>query len=237
MIRFFYKKRSSTYMQAPCVSDEEDASPWGEEDVSRLVYSAASQVRGRFSGYVELEDLIQEAWLAVYATSKMADWQSQGEQGKHRLRRHLLKACSLHAQKNKAARLGYRHIDLFYYSPGLLRHMVSDILESIGDEREIYEGFPDRALWMDVESALLTVTDADYQILWWAFKGDLDEEEGYALVGERLGISADAARKRVNRVLRRLQDHLGGENPVPRRKSKTNAASMAETRNAWEGQG
>lgn len=180
---------------------------------------------------------MQEAWLAVHSTSMMEEWQSQGEAGRGRLRRHLLKACSLYAQKNKAAKLGYRHTDLFYYSPGLLRHIISLILESIGDEREIYEGFPDRALWIDVESSLLTLSDADYQIIWWAFKGDLDEEEGYELVGSRLGISADAARKRVNRILRRMQDRLGGENPAPRRKSRTNAAAMAETRNAWEGEG
>lgn len=223
-------------MQAPCVNEEE-ASPWGEEDISKLVYSAARQVRGRFHNYVEFEDLMQEAWMSVLTTSKLSDWQSQGEPGKSRLRRHMLKACSLYAQKNKAAKLGYRHSDLFYYSPGLLRHMISVILDSIGDEREIYEGFPDRALWIDVESALLVLTDADYQILWWAYKGDLDEEEGYALVGERLGITADAARKRVGRIVRRLQDHLGGENPAPRRKSQTNAAAVAQTRNAWEGEG
>lgn len=211
--------------------------PWGEDDISKLVYSAARQVRSRFSSYVELEDLLQEAWAAVLTTSKLAEWQSQGENGRNRLRRHLLKACSMYAQKNKAAKLGYRHTDLFYYSPHLLRHIISLILESIGDEREIYENFPDRAVWVDVESALLTLTDAEYQIVWWAFKGDLDEEEGYELVGSRLGISADAARKRVNRILRRIQDHLGGENPAPRRKSKTNAAAMAETRNAWEGEG
>jgi DNA-directed RNA polymerase specialized sigma24 family protein len=218
-------------------SVDEEVEPWGDEDVSRILYSAAKQVRNRFYHYVEFEDLIQEAWMAVYATSKLAEWQSQGDPGRGRLRRHLLKACSLYAQKNKAARLGYRHTDLFYYSPGLLRHIVSLILDSIGDEREIYENFPDRAVWMDVESALLTLPDSDYQILWWAFKGDLDEEEGHVLVGERLGISTDAARKRVDRVLRRLQNHLGGENPSPRRKSKTNAAAMAETRNAWEGEG
>jgi DNA-directed RNA polymerase specialized sigma24 family protein len=221
-------------MQAPCVEPEEPE-PWGEDEISKTVYSAARQVRGRFSNYVEFEDLMQEAWMAVHSTSKMAEWQSQGEQGKSRLRRHLLKACSLYAQRNKAAKLGYRHSDLFYYSPGLLRHIVSLILESIGDEREVYEGFPDRAVWIDVEAALLTLSDSDYQMIWWAFKGDLDEEEGYELVGERLGISPDAARKRVNRILRRLQDHLGGENPAPRRKSRTNAAAMAETRNAWEG--
>lgn len=221
-------------MQALCVELKEPE-PWGEEDVSRLVYSAARQVRGRFSAYVDFEDLMQEAWLAVYSTSKLAEWQSQGEQGKGRLRRHMLKACSLYAQKNKAAKLGYRHTDLFYYSPGLLRHMISLVLESIGDEREIYEGFPDRALWIDVESALLTLSDSDYQIVWWAFKGDLDEEEGYELVGSRLGISRDAARKRVNRILRRIQSGLGGENPAPRRRSKSNAQSLAELRTAWEG--
>ena len=217
-------------MQAPCVEESE---PWGEDDISKLVYSAARQVRGRFSNYAEFEDLLQEAWLAVYTTSKMADWQEQGDQGKQRLRRHLVKACSLYAQKNKAAKLGYRYADLFFYSPGLLRHMITQVLETIGtDERFDYL---DRALFVDVENALMTLSDSDYQIIWWAFKGDLDEEEGNALVGERLGISTDAARKRVNRVLRRLQDHLGGENPVPRRKSKTNAQALAELRTAWEG--
>jgi DNA-directed RNA polymerase specialized sigma24 family protein len=215
----------------------ENAEPWGTEDISKIVYSAARRVGGRFRGYVELDDLLQEAWLCVCASDKvLAEWQEQGEAGKGRLTRAVMKACTLYAQKAKAAKLGYRHSDLFYYGPKLFRHMITLILETLGQE-DAYSDFSDRSVWLDVENALLTLSDSDYQIIWWAFKGDLDEEEGYANVASHLGLSNDAARQRVNRILRRMQNTLGGENPSPRRRPRSNAAALAETRNAWEGEG
>lgn len=220
-------------MEAQCVESE----PWGEDDITRIVYSGARRIRGRFSNYVELDDLIQEAWLCVYSSPKMlAEWQTQGQAGKGRLTRAVMKACALYAQKAKAAKLGYRHTDLFYYGPKLFRHMISLILESLGQE-DAYSSFPDRAIWLDVETALLTLSDSDYQIIWWAFKGDLDEEEGYSNVASHLGLTSDAARQRVNRILRRMQTTLGGENPAPRRKTRSNAQSLAELRAQWEGEG
>jgi len=217
------------------VQPTEEPEPWGADEVSKIVYSAARRVRGRFHNYVELDDLIQEAWLCIYSSpKKMAEWQFQGQAGKGRLTRAVMKACSLYSQKVKAARLGYRPDDLFYYGPKLFRHMIVQILEAIG-ENENYENFPDRAVWVDVETALLTLSDSDYQIIWWAFKGDLDEEEGYANVASHLGLTPDAARQRVNRILRRMQNTLGGENPTPRRKARSNAQAAAELLAQWEG--
>lgn len=216
--------------------DPQSVEPWGGDDITKIVYSAARQVRGRFSHYVEFEDLHQEAWLSVYDTGKLAEWQSQGEPGKGRLRRHVTKSCSLYAQNAKAAKLGYRASDLFYYSLPLFRTMIVRILETLGQD-DAYDAFPDRAVWMDVETALLTLSDSDYQIIWWAFKGDLDEEEGYANVAGHLGLTSDAARQRVNRILRRMQSSLGGENPAPRRRSRSNTQSLAELRAQWDGEG
>lgn len=213
-----------------------EGEPWGEDEVSRIVYSAARRIRGRFSSYVELEDMLQEAWLCVYSSKKLPEWQTQGEAGKGRLTRAIMKACSLHAQQNKAAKLGYRISDLHFYGLPFLRNRIPQVLETLGTDDALDVWF-DRAEWLDVEVGLLSLSDADYQIIWWAFKGDVEEEEGYANVASHLGITHDAARQRVNRILRRMQNALGGENPAPRRKSRSNAAALAEIRTVWEGEG
>jgi len=221
-------------MEAPSADDAPDL--WGDDDIAKIVQSAARRARGRFSGYISLEDTIQEGWLAVYTTKKLAEWQGQGQEGRNRLYRLVLKSCALYGHREKAAKIGYKYGDLFFYGIMVMRKILPAVLDSYEDQ-DPYEDFSDRSLWMDVNVALATLTEAEYQIIWWAFHGDPEESEGYANVAGHLGLSADAARQRVNRILRRMQDTLGGENPAPRRYRRSNAQALAETRSAWEGEG
>lgn len=217
--------------------DQVSDSLWGDDEIAKMVSVAARKATGRFHGYVELQDMMQEGWLAVSSTSKLRDWQSQGQAGKSRLFRWILKCCLLYGQKEKAAKLGYKPSDLFFYGMRTFREIIPAVLESwSGGDAYEYE-YPDRAIWLDVSTALTQLSESDYQMIWWAFKGDPDEEQGNALVASKLSISVDAARQRVDRVLRRMQESLGGENPMPRKSRKSNAQALAEIRNAWEGEG
>jgi hypothetical protein len=207
-----------------------------DEEVERALSSAATKVRSRFYNYVELDDLKQQGRLAklenpnkfrrlAEAGNYLGTWQE------------FNRVLSIYANKEKAARTGYKADDLFFYNKRMLRELIPAILNSwqTGDEFE-YE-YSDRAAWMDVEQGLQALSASDYQIICWAFLDDPEEEAGNANVGLHLGITSDAARQRVNRVLDHIRETLGGSNPFSRRKAMSNAASQAQTRNAWDGEG
>ena len=139
--------------------------------------------------------------------------------------------CTQYAHKQKAAALGYRPEDLFFYSKKVLREIIPVILES-WESGDLYEfEYTDRALWVDVDRALRQMSAADLQIIRWAFTDDEDT------VAAKLGLSPGAASMRVSRLLDKIREGLGGENPAPRRRSLSNAASQAMTRNQWDGEG
>jgi hypothetical protein len=210
--------------------DETEPAPLSEEDVSKAKQSAVRSTRNKFWGYAEWEDLMQVAELALLETpqkfSRMADagnytgvWQE------------FNRKCTQYAHKQKAAALGYRPEDLFFYSKKVLREIIPVILES-WESGDLYEfEYTDRALWVDVDRALRQMSAADLQIIRWAFTDDEDT------VATKLGLSVGAASMRVSRLLDKIREGLGGENPAPRRRSLSNAASQAMTRNQWDGEG
>lgn len=209
---------------------DEESAPLTDEDIAKAKQSAVRSARNKFWGYTEWDDLMQVAELALLETpqkfAKLADagnytgvWQE------------INRKCVQYAHKQKAAALGYRPEDLFFYSKKVLREIIPVILES-WESGDLYEfEYTDRALWMDVDRALKQMGAADLQIIRWAFTDDEDT------VAAKLGLSEGAASMRVSRLLDKIREGLGGENPAPRRRSLSNAASQAQTRNQWDGEG
>lgn len=221
--------------EAGSETHEVQREPLSLADVDRIKRAAARQARNKFYGYVDLEDMTQEAEAALLSgKAKVTQYMNQGD--KVRLFSMVYKACDRYGQKQKAAAIGYRTEDLFFYSIKVLRNVIPVVLESWSGDVDARGDVPDTALWLDISEALRGLSEAEYQIIWWAFKGDPDQEAGTQNVADRLGISHSAARGRIDRLLRRIQDSLGGESPHPRRKARSNAASMAETREAWNGE-
>lgn len=209
---------------------ETEPAPLTEEELDRALYSAVRSVRNNFYGYVEWEDLYQVAQLALLETpQKFARLMEAGNFTG--VWQEINRKCARYAHKQKAAALGYRPEDLFFYSKRILREIIPVILES-WESGDLYEfEYSDRALWVDVDRGLRKLSPAELQIIKWAFHGDEDT------VAARLGISEGAASMRVSRLLDKIREGLGGENPAPRRRSLSNAASQAMTRNQWDGEG
>lgn len=211
------------------VYDEEPA-PLTEEDILKAKQSAVRSVRNKFYGYAEWDDLMQVAELALLETPQK--FARLSEAGNYTgVWQEFNRKCTQYAHKQKAAALGYKPEDLFFYSKKVLREIIPVILES-WESGDLYEfEYTDRALWVDVDRALKALTASELQIIRWAFQGDDDT------VADRLGISQGAASMRVSRLLDKIREGLGGENPAPRRRSLSNAASQAMTRNQWDGEG
>jgi len=210
--------------------DDEERPPLTEEDISKAILMGARQGRSGCHDYVELEDLTQVCWLDLLEKpKKYSRYIAQGNF--NGLVKEMVRTSGQFAHREKAIRLGYKPEDLFFYSKKVLREVIPVILESwvSGD---LYEfEYSDRALWIDIDRALKELSDADLQIVRWAFTDDEDT------VAAKLGLSDSAASMRVSRLLDKIRETLGGENPAPRRRSLSNAASQAATRNQWDGEG
>lgn len=207
--------------------------PLSQAKVAQTIQSAARKAAGSFYGYVPFEDMLQQGHLATLEHPRKFQQHVDAGDAK-RLYGMVYKACSLYGQKQKAIFLGYRVEDLYFYSLKALRRILPLVL----DEMESPGSFQEADVFMDVSAALESLSGADWQLIWWAFHGDPEEEAGYATVATHLALTDGAARGRVDRVLRRLQELLGGENPSPRRSHRaSNAAALAETRNSWDGEG
>lgn len=211
--------------------DRDDVRPPLEEgQVLSTLQSTARYVRSRFFGYAELEDLLQVLHLDMFEHPRKYSKLVEGGNS-YFLGQEFKRVASRYAMRQKAAALGYRPEDLFFYSKRVLRELIPVILKS-WETGDLYEfEYSDRALWVDIDRALRALSPSDLQIARWAFEGDDDT------VALKLGISEGAASMRVSRLLDRLREDLGGENPTPRRKSLSNAASQAATRNQWDGEG
>jgi hypothetical protein len=210
--------------------DESQLAPLTVEEVLKAKQSAVRSVRNKFFGYVEWDDLMQVAELALLETPQK--FARLSEAGNYTgVWQEFNRKCTQYAHKQKAAALGYRPEDLFFYSKRMLREIIPVILES-WESGDLYEfEYSDRALWVDVDRGLRKLAPAELQIIRWAFEGDDDK------VATMLSISENAASMRVSRLLDKIREGLGGENPAPRRRSLSNAASQALTRNQWDGEG
>lgn len=209
---------------------DDESAPLTEEDILKAKQSAVRSVRNKFYGYAEWDDLMQVAELALLETPQK--FARLSEAGNYTgVWQEFNRKCTQYAHKQKAAALGYKPEDLFFYSKKVLREIIPVILES-WESGDLYEfEYTDRALWVDVDRALKGLTASELQIIRWAFQGDDDT------VADRLGISEGAASMRVSRLLDKIREGLGGENPAPRRRSLSNAAAQAQTRNQWGGEG
>lgn len=204
--------------------------PLTGEDVSSIMQSSAKYVRNRFYGYTELSDILQVLRLDMLEhATKYNKLVNRGSADF--LSKEFIRVGSRYAMKDKAAALGFKPEDLFFYSKKVLREIIPVILES-WESGDLYEfEYTDRALWVDVDRALRKLSASELQVIRWAFQDDKDT------VADKLGLSPGAASMRVSRLLDKIREDLGGENPAPRRRSLSNAASQAMTRNQWDGEG
>lgn len=143
------------------------------------------------------------------------------------------------AQKEKAERTGYLPQDNFYYSVGMIRKLlplyymdkIASITPGMAEELDL----PDRDIYLDFDRALRIVRDDIRTVLYQWFGEDRDLEELYCELQDVYNVSNEGARKKVYRVVKQLQEALGGEQPAQfeGRKSVSNAAARAITARAW----
>lgn len=200
---------------------------WTEADEAVLT-SVARQLRSKYYGYVDLEDIRAELYLKLVMLQRnIEEWrEDHSPQTADRilarsLRNHGEKYC----RREKAEYCGYSVDDEFFYSIT----MIADIIQLYFDPEYMMpgsiplgqtssgkpasEGGNLMAMVADVGRAYEQMPERDRYLLREVYGGDMPVRESIAFLALEWGCTHGAADKRIRRVLGRLRKNLGGPRP------------------------
>lgn len=207
----------------------------------RAAKRAATSVARVNKGYLDDGDVLGAVyeWM-LRNQSKIEDWREEGKSGV--LNVALYRAGLRYAHNERKRITGAKDEDLYYYSPGA----VEDVLPLIWDYEDWYmsqDGAASRGSGGDPAVGnvrLATIVDVAAAV-WQLPKDDVDflcQHYAMGMTFDILGplweMTADGARKRHARIVRRIVRNLGGEPPwfdgPGTRKVRSNASAQVETR-------
>lgn len=203
---------------------------WTEADEAVLA-SVARQLRSKYHGYVDLDDIRSELYLwLVEHHDKAAAWREEHEDSPRTADRLLARSLRNHGEKfcrrEKAAYCGYEPDDEFFYSI----QMVADLLQlyfdpeymvpgsadlgSTGSGKPANEGGNLMAMVADIGRAYEDLSQSDRDLLEWVYGGHMPVKDAINFLAEiTWSITYNAADKRIRRVVGRLRQKLGGPRP------------------------
>lgn len=175
---------------------------------------------------LDADDIKQELWVWFMThVNKLNDWETNhSEKDRNKLiNRSLRNAAQKYCTKEKAKVIGYEIQDLFYYEPQIIEEFLPYILTDsyfipLGvndvnykpDRNVVSEGNTWLAVRADISQAFEVIPERHQNVLRLRFGSLSTSLED---VGNELNISADAARKRVDRAMKALIEELGGPRP------------------------
>lgn len=203
-----------------------------QEHLHQLASPAAAAVARQFKGYVDAGDLAQEIHVYILTHPAMEKELLQAyEIGKEetrwtarRIMARMRRYAERYARKEKAARLGYRPEDEFFYDNQMIANLMPAVftLEATAEliiER-IEDGTPKRpaapseggnmlAMIMDVKRIYDKLPEDDQIIL----EQYYNKEMTFTQLAEAWAISKSTAERRVKDLLRYINRELGGPSP------------------------
>lgn len=204
---------------------------WTEADEA-VLSSVARQLRSKYHGYVDLDDIRQELYLwLVRNAERIEEWRENHSPvtADRILARSLRNHGEKYCRREKAAYCGYEVDDEFFYSI----QMVAEILQLHFDPeymepgsielgqtssgKPASEGGNLMAMVADVGRAYDAMPQADRDLLEWIYGGHIPVREAIEFQALTWGCTYNAADKRIRRVLGRLRKNLGGPRPFEER--------------------
>ena len=198
-----------------------------------LIPPVASSIHRRFRQWVERDDITQEcyAWALSraehYATLLNEENKLQRTINEKRISWQMRRNAERYARKEKAKKSGYQIGDESFYDTVVLGQLLPHVIASVVDgtvleaaQNLINDGQPRRqsapaeggnllAILIDIKKAYLKLDVADKDILIKRYHESATLEE----LGVYLGCATSTADRKVQNVMRRLQNLLGGESP------------------------
>lgn len=201
-----------------------------EQDLLDLVPMQARAASRRFRQYVDLQDVVQEGYLYVLQKPEEISWLlEQDEVDLEKVCQLVRRRCERYCRKEKAAKVGYRPGDEFFYADSsesvefladLLPHALADNWPEkppmdhhnggkVSGKRPPHEGGNWPAMLADVSAAYARLDANDRRLLGLRFRHGLKLRE----IGVALAWSTQTASERIHQSLRRLLAELGGSSP------------------------
>lgn len=217
-----------------------------------MVRNVANSVSRSFPSYVDARDTEGQLWITLYERKESirktveenpSTWEAM-------ISSTLRKAATEYCYQEKAQTEGYDPRDTYVYSLTKIQSLLESVFDhedwqsfaSKGDgqpgvKRQANETGDRLAELSDISAALMRLPDNTYNALLWSYKYHLPNAE----LGIELGISEEAAKKRVQRAREALQRELGRKDTSSepkagdRRTVRTNAAARAALANQYDG--
>jgi RNA polymerase sigma factor (sigma-70 family) len=219
MLRFLPIQENPVW-KAETVTDEE-VDKW-----SNLVNHTAWRLSKRYP-MIDREDIVQEIWMWFLThPGKCNEWSKLEPKDEAALvGKSIGRAALKYCEKEKAKAFGYELADIYYYDKNTVEIFLPSI---ISNDYEIPEG-----LLAGVDKSARVTKDPAEGNGWLAMRADIsrgfdllpihhkemlvhrfiDENRTYRQLGDTLGISEDATRKRVDRAIKALINKIGGTKP------------------------
>ncbi len=188
-----------------------------------VVINVASEYHKKFK-MLELDDIRQTLyeWFPAHI-NKFTEWNEMGgKDAKNLIYRSLRNYALDYCQYQKAKALGYDVSDLYYYDPVIVEALLPAVLrDEWGVTHKLNLGRPGRpsapneggnlqAMMIEVDSAYHKLSNEGKKLLFLRYAESME----YADIANELDItSADAARMRTTREVRKLVRLMGGLKP------------------------
>jgi RNA polymerase sigma factor (sigma-70 family) len=193
-----------------------------------IVASVSHRLARKYRAYLEACDIQQELWIWMMARDKrwrpLVECDPEDRDALRRetafLDRNLYRRGDVICRAEKARVSGYRHSDEFFYSSGLIiallqaeanggKMVAEQTTDKVRRTRSLAEGNEMEAMLSDLRAALATLSPEQRSLLDQRFV----EERTQQAVADDLGVSRQAAEQRINRIMDKLIDSLGGPSP------------------------
>ena len=199
------------------------------EDAMSIASVSVRGVANRYRGFIEKDDLVQHVmeW-SVRRPDKVHEYLNREDTVE---RKQGIKALSVlyrrmaerYARKEKAAKLGYEVSDEFFYRPELVEHLIEaryhgyeaagQVLSAEDGGRKkttlVNEGGDILAMIADVDHALSMLDERHSKVLEARFGAGLTLQQ----IAEWMDISHQRVDQLSRDAMRKLIEHLGGEQP------------------------
>lgn len=210
----------------------------------RKARAVAKKVTRIHNGIVEYDDVLSECFVwMVKNQHKVDEWLDEGNVGMAKLGTSLYRAGQRYAVRERQKRTGTLPGDHYFYTPATVEAVLPLVWDYDGwtygqgqpgedakrRAKAPSEGGDMLAMIVDVKWAVASLPAEEQQLL-----RDRYEANGMelSLLAYRNEMSERGMRKKMDRILSKLCDRLGGEPPwwTGGRKAKSNARAQSETR-------
>jgi len=213
-----------------------------DDYVKQIISTQANKVAKVHHGYVEREDLQQEAW--VYVLERPDLLEEDTKSARKVLTKSIYFELNRYAMRQRYLKDGTHPEDYFRYTKGIVQELLPEVLDghrsvsgaALDDsrvKRSPSEGFNREAMGADIQREFDRLAESDRIVLIERYCGGGISEEVLALTYD---VTPDTMRKRVGRALNRLSKRLNGEVTEHQgRRAISNAHAQVVTRREAEG--